>query len=107
MNGKNHTEVQETELLNDGDKKQEEQRRLILNGSMKQTKESKSPLWDLPRNVGELATQANQVATMILNGQMDIEIARTYSSITKTVAQAKNMEVAKSRITKQAPNLEL
>jgi hypothetical protein len=42
---------------------------------------------------------------MVLNGEMDVEQARLYSSIVRTVAQALSSESARSRSLKQVPEL--
>lgn len=61
--------------------------------------------WRLPRTVRELAAQANEVATQVLAGTIDFEKARTYSALTRTVAQFVSAEVARSRLLKTEPNL--
>lgn len=63
--------------------------------------------WRQPRNVREFAAQANAVATMVLNGDMPTDTARTYSSVARTVAQAMSTEVSKARFVKQEPQLTL
>lgn len=63
--------------------------------------------WRQPRNVREFAAQANAVATMVLNGTMDLESARTYSSVARTVAQAMSTEVSRARFVAVEPSLEL
>ena len=54
-----------------------------------------------------LAAQATAVATMILNGQMDLETSRAYSAIVRGVGQLVSAEVAKARAERRPPNLEL
>lgn len=63
--------------------------------------------WRQPRNVREFAAQANAVATMVLNGTMDLESARTYSSVARTVAQAMSTEVSRSRFLQSEPSLDI
>ena len=63
--------------------------------------------WRQPRNVREFAAQANAVATMVLNGTMDLESARAYSSVARTVAQAMSTEVSRSRFLQSEPSLDL
>lgn len=63
--------------------------------------------WRQPRNVREFAAQANAVATMVLNGTMDLESARTYSSVARTVAQAMSTEVSRARFVAIEPSLDL
>lgn len=58
-----------------------------------------------PRNVREFAAQANLIATAVLNGKIDLETARTYSSIARTVAQAITAETTRARFLKAAPDL--
>jgi hypothetical protein len=43
----------------------------------------------------EFAAQANAVATLLLNGEIDVDTARTYSSVARTVAQAMSTEVSR------------
>lgn len=62
-------------------------------------------LWRTPLNVREFASQANQVATMVLNGDLDINTARIYSGIARTVAQAMSTEVSRARFLSELPNL--
>jgi hypothetical protein len=66
---------------------------------------SKKP-FRLPTNVKEFASQANLVATMILNNEIHIDQARAYSAVARTVAQAVNLEVQRSRFLRNEPNLE-
>lgn len=63
--------------------------------------------WKQPRNAREFAAQANAVATMVLNGEMNLDAARTYSSVARTVAQALSSEVSRSRFLQAEPSLEL
>lgn len=63
--------------------------------------------WRQPRNVREFAAQANAVATLVLNGEMGLEAARTYSSVARTVAQAMSTEVSRSRFLQSEPSLDL
>lgn len=53
------------------------------------------------------AAQANRVATMVLNGEIDLEVARTYSSMARTVAQAMSTEVSRARFVRTQPTLDL
>lgn len=59
----------------------------------------------LPKTVREFAALANVVATGVLNGQVDLEVARTYSSIARTVAQAITAETTRARFLKTEPDL--
>lgn len=55
----------------------------------------------------EFAAQANAVATLLLNGEIDLETARTYSSVARTVAQAMSTEVSRARFIQSEPSLVL
>lgn len=63
--------------------------------------------WRTPNSVRDFAAQANRVATMVLNGQIDKETARTYSTLARVVAQAASIEVTRARFLKEAPDLSL
>lgn len=62
-------------------------------------------LWRTPRNVREFASQANEVASMVLNGDMDVNVARIYSGLARTVAQAMSTEVSRARFLSELPDL--
>lgn len=61
--------------------------------------------WRTPRSAMEFAGQANRVATMILNGEIDVETGRLYSSVARTVAQSLSTEVQRSRFLQHEPDL--
>jgi len=63
--------------------------------------------WPTPRNVRELAGQANAVATLILNGKIDIEVARSYGALVRGIAQMMSIEVTRARFVRAEPILEL
>lgn len=63
--------------------------------------------WRKPKTVREFAAQANDVATMILNGEIDMEQARGYASLARVVAQAASVEVTRARFLKREPDLSL
>lgn len=63
--------------------------------------------WRQPRNAREFAAQANEVATMILNGEMNIDDARAYASVARVVAQSMSSSVTQARFLKEAPDLSL
>lgn len=44
---------------------------------------------------------------MVLNGEIDKETARTYSTLARVVAQATSIEVTRARFLKEAPDLTL
>lgn len=67
---------------------------------------SKGP-WRKPRDAKTFAAQANEVATMILNGEIDLDVARTYSGVARTMAQVLSAEVYRARFLQQEPNLSL
>lgn len=62
--------------------------------------------WRRPKNVREFAAQANSVATMMLNGDLDIDTARAYSSIARGIAQMMSINVTRARFLKTEPILE-
>jgi hypothetical protein len=55
--------------------------------------------------VRELAGQANQVATLMLNGQIDMELARSYGALVRGIAQMMSIEVTRARFVKTEPIL--
>jgi hypothetical protein len=57
--------------------------------------------------VRAFAAQANAVATMVLNGEMDLESARVYSAVARTVAQSMSTEVTRSRFLQTEPDLDI
>jgi hypothetical protein len=59
----------------------------------------------LPGTVREFASQVNSVATSVLNGQMDIDEARTYASLARVISQTVSAEVTRARFLKQEPDL--
>ena len=63
--------------------------------------------WQKPKIVRGFAAQANDVATRVLNGEIDLEIARTYSSVARTIAQSMSIEVTRARFLKELPDLSL
>ncbi len=44
---------------------------------------------------------------MVLNGELDLDTARLYSSVARTVAQAMSTEVSRARFVQQMPDLSL
>jgi hypothetical protein len=63
--------------------------------------------WRKPRDAKGFAAQANEVATMILNGEIDLDVARVYSGVSRTMAQVLSAEVYRARYLQQEPNLSL
>lgn len=47
------------------------------------------------------------VATMILNGELAQETARSYSAVVRSISQLVSAEVARARLRREEPNLEL
>jgi hypothetical protein len=62
--------------------------------------------WKRPDSVREFAAQANTVATSLLNGEMNLDVARTYSSLARGIAQMMSIEVTRARFLKTEPILE-
>lgn len=63
--------------------------------------------WRSPGSAMAFAAQANMVATQVLNGEIDLDTARTYASVARTVAQAMSTEVSRARFVQSVPQLEL
>ena len=63
--------------------------------------------WQQPTTVRQFASQVNAVATRVLNGEIDMDVARTYASLTRVLAQAISVDVTRSRFLQQAPDLSL
>lgn len=68
---------------------------------------SLSKPWRKPKTIREFAAQANAIATMVLNGEIDIETARNYASLARVVSQTASIEVTRARFLKREPNLSL
>lgn len=81
-------------------------RRLNSSNSDSPTKYSKR-IWRQPKTVREFAAQANAVATLVLNGQIDLDKAKTYAALSRVVAQTISTEVTRSRFLRQAPDLKI
>lgn len=75
-------------------------------GSTTQSKGSKER-WKQPRTIMEFASQVNSVCNRVLNDEIDMEVAKTYSALARVVTQGANIEVAKARFSKTEPNLRL
>ena len=63
--------------------------------------------WKQPRTIMEFAQQVNTVCSRLLNEEIDMETAKTYSALARVVTQAANIEVARARLSKDAPRLGL
>ena len=77
-----------------------------LSNLEEQSSDSKES-WQLPTSAKALAKQANLVATMVLNNQMDIQTAQKYSALVRGISQLMSLEVAKARIEKTSITLDL
>lgn len=64
-----------------------------------------TPRWKQPRTVREFASQVNAVASRVLNGEIDLDVARTFSGLARVVAQSVSSEVTRSRFAKQTPDM--
>ena len=63
--------------------------------------------WHTPTNARELAIQANKIATLLLNNQVDINTAQKYSALVRGISQLMSIELSKARIEKTKINLDL
>lgn len=63
--------------------------------------------WLRPTSVRELSAQVTDVATLLLNGKIDLEQARVYSALIRGIAQMVSIEVAKARLSKTLPDLKI
>lgn len=68
-------------------------------------RDSKKP-WPKPKTLRQFTDQVNAVASLVLSEEIDLEKARTYSSLARTVAQTMSIEVTRARFTKAPPNLD-
>lgn len=62
--------------------------------------------WSLPKTVRQFTSQANAVATKVLNGDLDLEVAKTYSALARTMAQTISAEVQRARASRSVPILD-
>jgi hypothetical protein len=65
------------------------------------------PHWRQPTTIMEFASQVNAVCNRVLNGTIDLEKAKLYSAMARVVTQAANIEVARGRMGKYTPDLDL
>lgn len=89
----------ESNGLKNGKSIAEEGNQTICSNSTEQSDDWKKH-WRTPRNVRELATQINEVATLVLNEKIDLEHARAFGALTRNVAQLLSTEFQNAR-TKQ------
>lgn len=78
-----------------------------LSGSLEQPSNTLSGQWQRPQTVRELSSQITSVATLLLNGNIDLDTARVYSALARGVAQLVGAELMRARAGKEQPNLEL
>jgi hypothetical protein len=57
--------------------------------------------------VKQFAGQVNKIATMVLNGEIDLDHARVYAGLARTVAQSISLEVTRARFLQTVPDLQL
>lgn len=57
--------------------------------------------------LSELTSQVNAVSTMLLNGEIPLETARTYSGMVGSTARLLSTEVRKAQMQKNSPQLAL
>lgn len=79
----------------------------LTSGSSGRPASDSNKRWPKPRHVRALAAQVNEVATMVLNGAIDVEKARLYANLTRTLAQTISAETTRARFAKEAPDLSL
>jgi hypothetical protein len=63
--------------------------------------------WSQPGTVKQFAGQVNKIATMVLNGEIDLDHARVYAGLARTVAQSISLEVTRARFLQTVPDLQL
>lgn len=66
-----------------------------------------SKRWRKPISVRDFIGQINQVSTMILNNEIDIDAANSYCRLTRSFAQLITTETVKARFLKRQPDLTL
>lgn len=62
--------------------------------------------WSQPKTVRQFTSQVNAVATKLLNGEIELDQAKAYSALVRTVAQTVTAEVQRARALKSVPNLD-
>jgi hypothetical protein len=65
------------------------------------------PHYRRPGTALEFASQANDVCTRLLNGEIDIRKAKAYAALARVVSQTISAEVTRARFLKEAPDLRL
>lgn len=49
----------------------------------------------------------NAVGTMVLNGDLSIDVARVYAALARSTVQALSVQVTKSRFAREIPDIDL
>lgn len=106
MTGQNETRKSETQLHTDTKNQSESDHQESLLNLGEQSSDLKER-WHTPTNARELAKQANKMATMLLNNEVDINTAQKYSALVRGISQLMSIEVAKARIEKTKIDLDL
>lgn len=60
-----------------------------------------------PVSASALAAQANEIATSVLNGEIDLEVAALYATTARVAVSAMNIEVQRARAAHTPPRLSL
>lgn len=60
-----------------------------------------------PSNAAQMAAQANEIATAILNGDINVDVASAYASTARVAVSAMNIEVQRARLARAVPDLSL
>ena len=68
---------------------------------------SSMPSWKQPTTVHQLACQVSAAGTLLLNGKLNLEVARTYSSMMRATAQLVHSEIHRARMAENPPDLTL
>ncbi len=100
------TKQSETQLLTDTKNQLESDHQENLLNLEEQSNDLKTH-WHTPTSARELAKQANKMATMLLNNQIDTQTAQRYSALVRGISQLMSLEVAKARLEKQKIDLDL
>lgn len=62
--------------------------------------------WRVPGDAMGFASQMRAVATMVLNEEIDLDIARTYGALARATVQALSVSVTRSRFSREVPDLD-
>lgn len=63
--------------------------------------------WRKPMTIKDFVGQINQVSTMILNNEIDIDVANSYCRLSRSFAQLITTETVKARFLKRQPDTTL